>query len=329
MDILGDGVADVSIVGRRGHVQGAFTIKEVRELVKLEEQGFGVSFVIQTEELDMGETDSSLLELAAPAGRPKKRINKLLREAASKGKFCDNGLMVDTMKQVLKIVNTFCPRFRYFWAKVPNDSLTKNIQCRFLLGPARFESDEENKERLGAVVFERNRLEGKPGQQHAVGTGQFETIPADLALVSVGYKGVALKGTEPWFDVVKGVLRNHHGRVDEATESTGGSLGGLYAAGWIKRGPSGIIGTNISDAKDTVATIVHDLKGLDGKGGQNSSKSGDLKSLLKKRGVSLVAWDGYKRIEEKETSLRRSERQPREKITDLKFQIEIALASSR
>ena len=78
----------------------------------------------------------------------------------------------------------------------------------------------------------------------------------------------------------RGVLRNHHGRVDEATESTGGSLGGLYAAGWIKRGPCGIIGTNISDAKDTVATIVHDLKGLDGKGGQNSSRSGHLKSLL-------------------------------------------------
>lgn len=116
MDILGDGVADVSIVGRRGHVQGAFTIKEVRELVKLEEQGFGVSFVIQTEELDMGETDSSLLELAAPAGRPKKRINKLLREAASKGKFCDNGLTVDR-KQVLKIVNTFLSSLSVFLGK--------------------------------------------------------------------------------------------------------------------------------------------------------------------------------------------------------------------
>lgn len=83
--VLGNGVANISIVGRRGHVQGAFTIKELRELVRLEEEGHDTSFVVREDELDMGATAASLEELNGPHGRPKKRINQLLRESASKG----------------------------------------------------------------------------------------------------------------------------------------------------------------------------------------------------------------------------------------------------
>jgi adrenodoxin-NADP+ reductase len=82
---LGEGVSHVSVVGRRGHVQGAFTIKELRELKKLKEQGFGASFVVREEELEMGTTAASLEELAGPGGRPKGRMDKLLRSAAANG----------------------------------------------------------------------------------------------------------------------------------------------------------------------------------------------------------------------------------------------------
>jgi adrenodoxin-NADP+ reductase len=85
LPVLAGGAKDVSIVGRRGHVQGAFTIKELRELVKLEEEGYGASFVVRNDELDLGTTAASLEELASASGRPKKRIDKLLRDTAAKG----------------------------------------------------------------------------------------------------------------------------------------------------------------------------------------------------------------------------------------------------
>lgn len=87
LPVLGDGVRNISIVGRRGHVQGAFTIKELRELVKLEEEGHGTSFVVRQDELDMGTTAASEVELLGLQGRPKSRISKLLHEAAAKSKF--------------------------------------------------------------------------------------------------------------------------------------------------------------------------------------------------------------------------------------------------
>ena len=66
-----------------GHIQGAFTIKELRELTKLNAEGHNVSFVVRKEELEMGMTDASVEELKGPGGRPKTRIDKLLQDAAS------------------------------------------------------------------------------------------------------------------------------------------------------------------------------------------------------------------------------------------------------
>ena len=93
LNVLKGGVSHVSVVGRRGHVQGAFTIKELRELTKLDKEGHNVSFVVRKEELEMGMTDASMEELKGPGGRPKSRIDKLLQDnaleedAQSAGKF--------------------------------------------------------------------------------------------------------------------------------------------------------------------------------------------------------------------------------------------------
>jgi NADPH-dependent glutamate synthase beta subunit-like oxidoreductase len=160
-------------------------------------------------------------------------------------------------------------------------------------------------------------LEGEPGQQRPKGTGEFETIPAQLALVSIGYKGTALRGTEQWFDDEHGVIRNIHGLVDGRTSK----CGGLYAAGWLKRGPSGIIGTNIADAKETVVTILADI---DASETRSRSDGPDLRSVLRDREVQVVEWDGYRRIEKEESARRRSENQPREKIVKLEDQLAAA-----
>ena len=127
-----------------------------------------------------------------------------------------------------------------------------------------------------------------------------------------------MRSTEHWFDDERGVIRNDHGLVDKATSS----FGGLYTAGWLKRGPSGIIGTNIADAKQTVATI---LANLDEYEPRSRSDAPDLLSTLRERDVQVVEWEGYRRIEKRESDGRRSKNQPREKIVNLEDQLEAAL----
>jgi NADPH-dependent glutamate synthase beta subunit-like oxidoreductase len=132
---------------------------------------------------------------------------------------------------------------------------------------------------------------------------------------------VAIPGTEPWFDESLGVLTNTHGLVDAATDE----LGGLYVSGWLKRGPTGIIGTNIADAKDTVASIVHDIQSPASPKPQSSSS---LQDLLQERGVKVVDWEAYQRIDATETSdeRRRHPEQPREKITALQELLNVAFS---
>jgi NADPH-dependent glutamate synthase beta subunit-like oxidoreductase len=148
------------------------------------------------------------------------------------------------------------------------------------------------------------------------------------ALVSIGYKGVAIPGTEEWFDGTRGIMKNEHGRVDRAKEASSSTtssnnnnkLAGLYVSGWLKRGPTGIIGTNITDAKDTVATILHDLnKERETQQQQQPTpeKGGTLTELLRQRQIAVVDWDGVQRIEAVEASedRKRTPRQIREKLT--------------
>lgn len=240
-------------------------------------------------ELDMGTTPASLEELSAEGARPKVRIDKLLREAATKPVSTSNA---------------------------------KEVRLRFLLNPVRFEASETDSSKLGAVVCERTKLEGEPGAQVAVGIGEFETVPAQLALISIGYKGVALPGLqEPeLFDARKGIVVNMHGKVDASRDE----LGGLYVSGWLKRGPSGIIGTNIADAKDTVASVTKDLDQQTLKAGH-----GSLKALLEERGVKVVDWSSYERIDAVETddSRKRSKDQPREKLSTIDEMLQAAVLS--
>ena len=194
--------------------------------------------------------------------------------------------------------------------------MPKRIELRFLLNPVRFEARKDEPDSLGAVICERTRLEGETGEQQARGTGEYETLPAQLALISIGYKSIPLSGIEHWFDDEKDRLRHEHGLVDRRTVD----LGGLYTSGWLKRGPSGIIGTNIGDAKDTVTTIITDFEEFVG-----VPKNSTILAELLERGVQVVDWDGYRRIEEAEKARRRSDKQPREKIVSTEEQLQASL----
>ena len=133
------------------------------------------------------------------------------------------------------------------------------------------------------------------------------------------------------FDSNKGIAKNVNGKV--GTEDI--FEDGLYVSGWLKRGPSGIIGTNIGDSKDTVTTILSDLttkeKWLKGKNSNdtNMGRQG-LYVLLRKRGVQVVDWEAYKTINnyEKDPSRLRSKTQPREKIVDVNKMLQISLGQN-
>lgn len=113
--------------------------------------------------------------------------------------------------------------------------------------------------RLRAINFERQRLEGDALSQAARGTGESFVRPSGLLFRSVGYRGTAMPNVP--FDDKRGIIRNVDGRVVDAS---GERLPGLYTAGWIKRGPTGIIGTNRACSVDTVARLMEDLPLLEG-----------------------------------------------------------------
>ena len=101
----------------------------------------------------------------------------------------------------------------------------------------------------------RNRLErSDDGSIRAVATDQTETIPCGLVLRSVGYRGLPVEGVP--FDEKRCVIPHAEGR---ALDATGNPVPGVYCTGWIKRGPSGVIGTNKKDAVETAGALLEDL----------------------------------------------------------------------
>lgn len=195
------------------------------------------------------------------------------------------------------------------------------------MNPIRFESDDLNKDRVGRVVCERTKLVGDPFHQHPVGTDEREEIRANLVLVSIGYRGMPLEGMKELhiFDDKRGVLVNVQGKV--AGENN------LFATGWIKRGPLGIIGTNIMDAKETVASIMEFIKSRDPDAQQaDDSKVSKgrvgLTEFLGREGVESVNWSQFLKIDavERDRTRLRSDGQPREKILSTDDMLNVASA---
>ena len=162
--------------------------------------------------------------------------------------------------------------------------------------------------RLDGVVLERNQLSGEPGAQKATGTGITELVPCGVLFRSVGYRGVPLAGVP--FDEKNAVIPNVEGRVMQ----NGQPVPGLYAAGWIKRGPSGIIGTNKPDSFETVKSLLADMPAL----ARCAEPSRDaLLALLKSRNVRVVSYDDWRRIDAAEVERGAPLGKPREKFVSI------------
>jgi NADPH-dependent glutamate synthase beta subunit-like oxidoreductase len=238
-------VEEITVLGRRGPAQAAFTTQELRELGELE----GATVLVDPADLLL---DPEAEERAA-ADRAVGRNLAVLRG----------------------------------WAgHVPEPGRTA-LTLRFFSRPARLIGDDH----VEGVQIERTAVDG---DGRATGTGVYDVVHADLVVRSVGYRGVPLPGLP--VDERSGIVPNDAGRVLR----DGRPSPGEYVAGWIKRGPTGVVGTNKHDARETVASLLADA--ADGTlcaGGD----ADDLVETLLERGARPVLLDDWRAIDAAERAL--------------------------
>jgi ferredoxin/flavodoxin---NADP+ reductase len=187
---------------------------------------------------------------------------------------------------------------RDFASRTPSGK-PKTLRLRFLVSPVAILGEE----RVEGIEIVHNRLEEREGRPVAVPTDEHETIPCGLVFRSVGYGGVALPSVP--FDESRGTIANDRGRV----------LGcdGVYCAGWIKRGPTGIIGTNKKDATETVELLLDDVR--EGRVTHDPGATAEaVDSLLDERGVRRVVYAGWLAIDVVERGLGEPLGRPRVKL---------------
>ena len=132
-------------------------------------------------------------------------------------------------------------------------------------------------------------------------------MPCGVVFRSVGYHGVELRGVP--FDASRGTMPNDGGRV---LDEDGAPLPGVYCAGWIKRGPTGVIGTNKKDATETVVLLLEDAR--EGRLPGRAAAAEPLEQLLAERGVEAVVYAGWEAIDERERSRGAELGRPRVKL---------------
>lgn len=179
---------------------------------------------------------------------------------------------------------------------------SRRAVIRFLLSPVEIRGDG----RVEEVVFEKNQLVGEPFALIARGTGKRITIPCGLVLRAVGHYGSPLPGVP--FDEKRRLFPNERGRIVQ----NGTPLPGLYATGWIKRGPTGLIGTNKADSTETVDALLEDASALLP---CVTPDSAAVSEMLAKRGVRVVSQEDWRRINAAEEKRGEAKEKLRERFT--------------
>ena len=229
-------VREVHMIGRRGPAHAKFTTKELRELGELP----GVEVVVPADEADLSAFDL--------AGEGVKLVESDRRVRGN-----------------LVAISKWAQGTAAEPAQASASGHVRRLTVRFWLRPVEILGTE----RVGAITLERTALAADGSLN---GTGEFETLEAQMVLRSVGYQSVPLPGVP--FDPRASVVPNAQGRV---LGPDGSPLPGEYVAGWLKRGPTGVIGTNKSDAAETVRCLLEDLAGGPGEGDVPLPRAGLLR----------------------------------------------------
>jgi ferredoxin/flavodoxin---NADP+ reductase len=275
--LMGAGVREVVVLGRRGPAQAAFTNPELLELGELTR----ADVIVHPEDLDLDEHSAAWLESEEADAADRRRI-EILREYA---------------------------------AREPRGA-SHRLELRFFRSPVEV---VEQDGRVAGLRVVRNRLElSEGGRLRAVPTGEEELVECGLVMRSIGYTGRTIPGVP--FDERRGTIRNDGGRV---LGDDGAPLRGEYAVGWIKRGPSGVIGTNKKDAADTVARMLEDAES----GALNTPADADADAIeewLRDRAPDHVTWEGWRAIDEHELSLGEPHGRPRVKLVRVAEMLDVA-----
>lgn len=192
---------------------------------------------------------------------------------------------------------------REYAGRAPTDK-RRSLRLRFRVSPVAILGEG----RVEAIEVVRNQLVAdSSGRVRAVQTEEREEIPCGIVLRSVGYRGVSLPGVP--FDPELGTIPNLGGRV---LGEDGQPVTGVYCAGWIKRGPSGIIGTNKKDATETVGLLLEDVRS--GAVAAATHRNETLEDVLVARGVEAVSYGGWESIDRREREAGAPAGRPRVKI---------------
>ncbi len=263
-------VREVTMLGRRGAAQAAFTNLEIREL---------------------GERIEADVRLAT---------EDVVLDAMSEEQVKAGGRIAGERMDILRA-----------YAAREASGRPKVLHLRFLASPVEFLGDESGGVR--AMRVERNRLcAGDAGAIVCEGTGAVEEVPVGLVFRSVGYHGVPLDGVP--FDARRGLIPNDHGRVLAAP--AGERVPGLYVSGWIKRGPSGVIGTNKADSIETVKRMVEDVAAGAALAPANPAPEA-FERLLRERQPRLVEYADWQRLDRLEIERGAPASRPRVKFTSI------------
>lgn len=168
---------------------------------------------------------------------------------------------------------------------------SRRLHLHFYAKPVEVKKDAEG--RVSALVYERTRPDGEGG---VVGTGELREVPIQALYRAVGYFGSPLPGVP--FDKRHGVIPNREGQV--LSKDSNQRVNGVYATGWIKRGPVGLIGHTKSDAMETIRHLIND-QGTWWQPADPSEES--IPELLASRGVAWTDLEGWHRLDEHEVAL--------------------------
>ena len=276
--ILGSGIREILVLGRRGPVQAAWTPVELQEMGELAT----ADILVDPADLELDPVSRAELE-AAP----------------------------QTVKRNMAILQEFAER--------RPEGKPRAVRLRFRVSPVAILGEG----RVEGVELARNELvpDGK-GSVRAAATEERELVECGLVFRSVGYRGIPLPGIP--FDEETGTMPNEGGRVlDEGGEP----VRGLYCAGWIKRGPTGVIGTNKKDATETVELLLEDARA--GRLARKARGPEAALDLLADRGAEVVLYAGWEAIDADERARGEPHGRPRLKLCSWEELLAAARAASR
>ncbi len=278
--------SELEITDTADHAIEVLSASGIEEITILARRGPLQAAFTNPELLEMGELERGDVEVV---GAELDALSAVALQEADK-----------TRRRNVEIIQDYAAR--------PKTGKPITVRFRFLASPVELVDDGEGHVR--AVKIENNEIVAREeGSLAARGTGTFEEIPAQLVFRSIGYTGVPVAGIP--FDERRGLISNEGGRV---TDAGGTQQVGEYVSGWIKRGPSGVIGTNKKDSQDTVARILEDAAA----GRLNDPAADDVEAMIATHCTEAVTWEGWQAIDAIETAAGEASTpgRPRVKLTE-------------